>query len=101
MLITLVRRPSFGGRHDGFQWFGLCPEEGCGRRVWKVFCRPDVACFHCAACHNLTYRSRQTAHWDDRGDMAAAARMLGMPLPLWKAYVRRYAGATPPLPLDR
>jgi hypothetical protein len=99
--IPIIRRPSFGGRHAGFQWFGICPSETCGRRVWKVFCRPDIPYFRCALCHELTYCSRQTAHWDDRGDMAAAARAMGIPLPVWKAYVRRYAGPTPLLPLDR
>jgi len=93
--ITLLRREAFGGRHDGFQWFGICPGEDCGRYVRKLFCRPDAPYFRCVVCHDLTYRSRQTAHWDDRGDMAAAARALGMPLSVWKASVRRYAGPTP------
>jgi hypothetical protein len=97
--IMLVRRPTFGGRHGGFQWFGVCPEEACSRHVRKIFCRPDIPYFRCALCHDLTYVSRQTAHWDDRGDMAATARLLGMPLPVWKLALRRYAGATPLLSL--
>jgi len=96
--ITLVRRSVFGGRHGGFQWAGICPGEGCGRHVRKVFCRPDAPHFRCAICHDLTYRSRQTAHWDDRGDMAAVARAMGMPLPLWKKALRHFVGATPLLP---
>jgi hypothetical protein len=99
--IPLVRREAFGGRHDGFQWLGVCSGDHCGRHMRKVFCRPDVPYFRCAVCHDLTYVSRQTAHWDDRGDMAAAARVLGMPLPLWKAALRCYVGATPPLLPDR
>jgi hypothetical protein len=63
--IALIRVPPFGGRHGGFRWFGLCPGAQYGQRVWKVFCPPDVPCFRCAICHDLTYRSRQTAHWDD------------------------------------
>jgi hypothetical protein len=99
--ITLIGRPAFGGRHNACQWFGVCPGESCGRRVRKVFCRPDVPVFRCARCHDLSYRSRQTAHSDDRGDMAWAAAEMGMPLPMWKAYVRRYGGATQLLPSDR
>jgi hypothetical protein len=99
--IPLLRVSAFGGRHQGHQWFGMCPGEGCGRRVRKVFCRPDVPAFRCALCHDLSYRSRQMAHWDDRGEMAAAAKRVGIPLPVWKASLRRYMGAIPVLPSDQ
>jgi hypothetical protein len=94
--ITLIRAPAFGGRHSGFQWFGMCPGEACGRLVRKIFCRLDIPYFRCAICQDLSYRSRQTAHWDDRGDMAAAARELGILLPLWKIALRHYIGPIHP-----
>jgi hypothetical protein len=98
--IALICVSAFGGRHQGHQWLGICPRESCGRRVRKVFCRPDVPSFRCAICHDLTYVSRQTAHWHDRGGMAAVAKAMGMPLPLWKLALRRYVGTSPLLPSD-
>jgi hypothetical protein len=99
--ITLICVTTFGGRHNGFQWYGICPGDHCSRHVRKVFCRPDVLYFRCAVCHDLTYRSRQTAHWDDRGDMAAVATRLDIPLPLWKIALRHYVGTISPMLLDK
>jgi AAA domain len=76
--LALIRAAGFGGRHGGFQWFGVCPEARCGRQVRKVYCRPDVPYFACATCHNLTYRSCQEAHKYDRGTHALLAKMWGI-----------------------
>jgi hypothetical protein len=49
--ITLICSPSFGGRHNGFQWFGVCPGDDCGRLVWKLFCPSWGRHFRCVRCH--------------------------------------------------
>ncbi len=56
--------PHYGGRRP---WF-LCPlaRAGvpCGRRVGKLYLRGKL--FGCRHCHELTYRSVQEAHADER-----------------------------------
>jgi hypothetical protein len=58
-------RPNFGGRRF---WF-LCPGQGCGRRVGKLYKPRWGRYWLCRHCYNLTYRSSQ---------------MSGRPLPLWQ-----------------
>ena len=69
----LHTRPNYGGRRP---WF-LCPlaKAGvpCGRRVGKLYLRDRL--FGCRHCHELTYRSAQEAHADERTFAA-----LGLPV---------------------
>ena len=52
-------QPNYGGRRF---WF-LCPL--CDHRVAKVYLPERCDQFGCRHCHNLTYRSSQTAHLYD------------------------------------
>ena len=45
----------------------LCPL--CGRPSRKLYLPPGAYHFGCRVCHDLTYRSCQTAHRYDRGHM--------------------------------
>lgn len=53
---------------QGLRWWLICPlahsGENCLRRVAKLYLRDGE--FGCRACHNLTYRSSQCAHQDER-----------------------------------
>lgn len=56
--------------HETKHWGGsvpifLCPL--CGRRARKLYIPPGALRFACRSCHDLTYRSCQTAHHYDRG----------------------------------
>ena len=44
---------NYGGKRP---WF-ICPEEGCGRRVAKLYLRKGY--FLCRNCHDLTYSSQR------------------------------------------
>jgi hypothetical protein len=48
--------PHFGG----VRWWFSCPQ--CGKRCKKLYLPPGQWEIGCRLCHNLTYRSAQTAH---------------------------------------
>lgn len=56
----------FGGR----RWWFTCPlivsGVPCGRRVGKLYSPPQSRYFGCRTCHQLTYRSCQKAHQEER-----------------------------------
>jgi hypothetical protein len=56
----------FGGR----RWWFTCPLSvrglACHQRADKLYLPPGARYFGCRTCHNLTYRSSQLAHQDDR-----------------------------------
>jgi hypothetical protein len=57
----------FGGR----RWWFICPlivrGIACNRRAGKLYLPPGAKYFGCRKCHDLTYRSCQEAHKDERG----------------------------------
>jgi hypothetical protein len=56
----------FGGQ----RWWFTCPLIVCGapciRRVGKLYLPPGERYFGCRKCHDLTYRSCQEAHQEER-----------------------------------
>jgi hypothetical protein len=77
-VVPLTRTyPRFGG----LRWWFVCPlaagGRGCGRRVGKLHLPHHARHFGCRQCHDLTYRSSQESHSDDRlfqflaGDLGA------------------------------
>ncbi len=56
----------FGGQ----QWWFTCPltvgEMPCNRRVGKLYLPPGARYFGCRRCYDLTYRSCQEAHQEER-----------------------------------
>src|SRR5262249_52455844 len=65
--IQLETSPTqFGGR----RWWFTCPlivrGVACIRRVGKLYLPPGVRYFGCRKCHDLTYRSCQLAHHEER-----------------------------------
>jgi hypothetical protein len=56
----------FGGR----RWWFICPlivrGIACNRRVGSLYLPPGARYFGCRECHDLTYRSCQEAHRDER-----------------------------------
>lgn len=54
------------------QWF-TCPK--CARRSGCLYLPAHEGDFLCRTCHNLTYKSTQTAHDDDRGYSGLLIRM--------------------------
>jgi hypothetical protein len=65
--IRLVATPArFGGKRSFF----LCPlvvgGANCNRRAAKLYLPPGARFFACRACYNLTYRSSQEAHREER-----------------------------------
>ena len=54
----------------GWRWWFTCPlivdGVACNRRVGKVHLPPGARHFGCRKCHDLTYRSCQTAHQTER-----------------------------------
>ena len=63
-------RPPLGG----LRWWFTCPlgrgGRACGRRVAKLYHRGRY--FGCRHCHDLTYRSSQEAHQDERRERGRA-----------------------------
>ncbi|MEM8556793.1 MAG: hypothetical protein AAGG50_03015 [Bacteroidota bacterium] len=61
--VRLARTPLHFGGHR--VWF-VCPllknGRACGRRCGKLYLPPGARYFGCRNCHDLTYRSSQTAH---------------------------------------
>lgn len=59
-------QPHFGG----VRWWFSCPHmadgEQCGRRVGKLYRRPDGRHFACRHCLELTYESCRNSHRYDR-----------------------------------
>ena len=52
--------PNYGGK----RWWWLCPMQGCGRRVGKLYFSSKYhACRHCL---NLVYESQQACVWTRR-----------------------------------
>lgn len=78
-------RMQFGGK----RWWFVCPlivrGVACNRRVRKLYSPPGSRYFGCRRCHDLTYRSSQEAHRDERlfanlgfgPDVARMMRTLG------------------------
>lgn len=67
LTVRLQTTPTqFGGR----RWWFTCPlvvnGVPCERRVGKLYLPPGAKCFGCRTCHNLTYRSCQEAHQEER-----------------------------------
>jgi len=67
ILVSLTTTPTqFGGK----RWWLLCPGIGrgvaCNRRVGKLYLPPGAKYFGCRRCHDLTYRSCQAAHREER-----------------------------------
>jgi hypothetical protein len=58
--------PNYGG----LRWWFLCPLDNngrpCNRRVSKLYLPRDGRYFGCRQCHDLSYRSSQEAHQDER-----------------------------------
>ena len=52
------------------RWWFICPltvnGRRCGRRVGKLYLPPRERLWGCRTCHNLTYKSSQTAHEGER-----------------------------------
>jgi hypothetical protein len=51
-----ITHPHFGG----VRWWFSCPQ--CAKRCKKLYLPPGQWEIACRSCHNLTYRSTQTAH---------------------------------------
>ncbi|QDU23612.1 hypothetical protein [Urbifossiella limnaea] len=67
ILVWLERTPTpFGGS----RWWFTCPlvvrGVACNRRAGKLYLPPGSRYFGCRTCHDLTYRSAQEAHQDQR-----------------------------------
>ena len=65
--VRLTPTPTqFGGP----RWWFVCPlivgGITCNRRVSKLYLPPGAKYFGCRKCHELTYRSSQLAHQDER-----------------------------------
>lgn len=76
--VEQVIRYTHQTRHlGGKQWYWHCPK--CQRRVLKLYL-PMVSGhdprFYCRTCHDLTYRSAQTAHEQDRGVFGDLGRVM-------------------------
>ena len=52
---------NFGGSRT---WF-LCPNKSCGKRAGKLYRPYSKMRFHCRNCHDLAYKSSQTAHSEE------------------------------------
>jgi hypothetical protein len=56
----------FGGR----RWWFVCPlivrDIACNRRAGKLYLPPGAKYFGCRKCYDLTYRSCQEAHQNER-----------------------------------
>ena len=67
LAIPLMTTPM---RFGGVRWWFSCPRQrvgnSCGRRVGKLYLPPGAFYFSCRDCHDLTYRSSQEAHRDQR-----------------------------------
>lgn len=65
-----IRLQSTPTQFGGIRWWFTCPlsRNGvpCDRRTAKVYLPPGGKYFGCRICHDLTYRSAQEAHRDER-----------------------------------
>ena len=57
-------------RHDGHRWWFTCPIDrggaACGRRCGNLYLPGNQLYFGCRHCYELTYRSSQEAHLEER-----------------------------------
>jgi hypothetical protein len=53
--------PNYGG----FRYWFLCPAQGCGKRIAKLYKPPGSRYFACRTCQNLTYESCRESHQFD------------------------------------
>lgn len=67
---TVVRIVSTAPNYGGVRYWFECPQ--CERHCLAVYMPTyqGYTRFLCRHCHDLTYRSAQTAHEDDRGELA-------------------------------
>jgi hypothetical protein len=65
-----VRLESTPTQFGGKRWWFVCPliVDGipCHRRAGKLYLPPGAKYFGCRVCHDLTYRSSQEAHQEER-----------------------------------
>ncbi len=59
--ILFISSPGTAG---GVRWWFVCPR--CERQVGKLYLPPGETAYACRSCHELTYKSAQTAHRYDR-----------------------------------
>ncbi len=65
--IQLQSTPThFGGERLWFSCPSIVNGVACGRRVSKLHLPPEAKHFGCRECHDLTYRSCQEAHQEER-----------------------------------
>lgn len=65
-----IRLQSTPTQFDGERLWFTCPLVACNRRAGKLHLPPGEKYFGCRTCHNLTYRSCQEAHQDQKKDVA-------------------------------
>jgi hypothetical protein len=74
-------------RFGGWRWWFTCPLAvggvPCFRRVGKLFLPPGARLFGCRECHQLSYRSSQEAHREER-----LFAYLGLPMHGYASAVR-------------
>jgi hypothetical protein len=67
---TVVRLQTSQPRFGGQRWWLTCPMTrngtSCNRRVGYLYLPPGASDFGCRKCHDLTYRSCQMAHSEER-----------------------------------
>ncbi|HEY2761433.1 MAG TPA: hypothetical protein VGI75_11840 [Pirellulales bacterium] len=65
-----VRLQSTDTEFNGSRWWFTCPlvvnGVACNRRIGKLYLPANAKFFGCRHCHNLTYRSCQEAHQEER-----------------------------------
>lgn len=65
-----VRLETTPTRFGGKRWWFICPlmvsGVACNRRAGKLYLPPGSRYFGCRTCHDLTYRSSQEAHREER-----------------------------------
>ncbi len=71
-----VRLQSTPVHLGGERWWFTCPlvvnGVACNRRAGKLYLPPGAKYFGCRTCHDLTYRSSQEAHVEERRTIALA-----------------------------
>ena len=67
ILVTLLTTPSaFGGVRQWLQCPLVANGSPCNRRAGRLYLPAGTQLFGCRACHQLSYRSSQEAHWMER-----------------------------------
>ena len=65
-----IRLQSTATNFNGKRMWFICPlivgGVACNRRAGKLYLPPGSRYFGCRQCHDLSYRSSQTAHQDER-----------------------------------